>query len=80
MTHLSQGNLHQHLVTMSSRKHVLLGDNHPLALRYILQQMDALSWLQITPTTRNRRSPLPLHMFTIANIYTALEGTTFVPP
>ncbi|XP_063675279.1 mediator of RNA polymerase II transcription subunit 13-like [Bolinopsis microptera] len=74
------GNLHQHIVTMSSKRHILLSDNHPLTLRYILQQLDALSWLQINPTTRARRSPLPLHMFTVANIYSALQGMTFVPP
>jgi hypothetical protein len=72
--------MHQHVVAMSSKKHVLLSDNYPLALRYILQQIDALSWLQIDPTTRTRRSPLPLHMFTVANIYSALEGVTYVPP
>ena len=76
-----QGNLHLHTVVMTTKKHVLLSDNHPLVLRYIFQLLDALSWLQTAaPSTHSRTSPLASHMVTVAKIYSALQDMTFVPP
>ena len=49
------------------------------SMKKILEQFDALSWLILDPETEGRVSSLPLHLYTLCNLYHLIRWLSLKP-
>ncbi|XP_002735637.1 mediator of RNA polymerase II transcription subunit 13-like [Saccoglossus kowalevskii] len=67
--HQSDDNIMQHRHT-----HQLDSNLTTDVLRYVLENYNALSWLTVDPSTKDRRSCLPIHFVVLMQLYNTLSA------